>query len=62
MSRLRGTVEVRAVDAGVVEGVGIRKVAVLDVGADLCTPLQETYDYPPLRVQQQWIDELEVDE
>ena len=21
-----------------------------DVGADLCTPLAETYDYPPLRV------------
>jgi cob(I)alamin adenosyltransferase len=32
-----------------------------DVGADLCTPLQETYDYPPLRVQQLWIDELEAD-
>jgi cob(I)alamin adenosyltransferase len=32
-----------------------------DVGADLCTPLQETYEYPPLRVQQQWIDELEAD-
>lgn len=32
-----------------------------DVGADLCTPLQESYEYPPLRVQQEWIDELEVD-
>ncbi len=32
-----------------------------DVGADLSTPLQETYAYPPLRVQQQWIDELEAD-
>ena len=32
-----------------------------DVGADLCTPLQETYEYPPLRVKQQWIDELEAD-
>ncbi len=32
-----------------------------DVGADLCTPLQLTYEYPPLRVQQQWIDELEHD-
>ena len=32
-----------------------------DVGADLCTPLQETYEYPPLRVQQEWIDELEAD-
>ncbi len=32
-----------------------------DVGADLCTPLQETYEYPPLRVQQPWIDDLEHD-
>ena len=32
-----------------------------DVGADLCTPLQETYDYPPLRVEQPWIDDLETD-
>ena len=32
-----------------------------DVGADLCTPLQQTYEYPPLRVQQVWIDELEAD-
>ena len=32
-----------------------------DVGADLCTPLQETYEFPPLRVQQEWIDELEAD-
>ncbi|HOA58454.1 MAG TPA: ATP:cob(I)alamin adenosyltransferase, partial [Dermatophilaceae bacterium] len=29
-----------------------------DVGADLCLPLRETYDYPPLRVQQPWIDDL----
>ncbi len=32
-----------------------------DVGADLCTPLQQTYDYPPLRVEQAWVDELEAD-
>ena len=32
-----------------------------DVGADLCTPLQQTYEYPPLRVQQPWVDELEAD-
>ncbi len=32
-----------------------------DVGADLCTPLQESYDYPPLRVDAAWIDELEAD-
>jgi cob(I)alamin adenosyltransferase len=32
-----------------------------DVGADLCTPLQETYEYPPLRVAAPWIDDLERD-
>ncbi|GAB95670.1 putative cobalamin adenosyltransferase [Kineosphaera limosa NBRC 100340] len=32
-----------------------------DVGADLCNPLAPSYDFPPLRVQQEWIDELETD-
>ncbi len=32
-----------------------------DVGADLCTPLLENPEYPPLRVQSEWIDELEAD-
>jgi cob(I)alamin adenosyltransferase len=32
-----------------------------DVGADLSTPLQETYQFPPLRVDQPWIDDLEAD-
>ncbi len=32
-----------------------------DVGADLCTPLQSTYEYPPLRVRPEWIEELEAD-
>lgn len=32
-----------------------------DVGADLCTPLAASYDYPPLRVQDAWVDELEAD-
>jgi cob(I)alamin adenosyltransferase len=31
-----------------------------DVGADLCTPLAASYQYPPLRVQAPWIDELEA--
>src|SRR6476660_1941042 len=26
-----------------------------DVGADLCTPLQATYEYPPLRVEAAWV-------
>lgn len=30
-----------------------------DVGADLCTPLVEKPEHPPLRVQQEWIDALE---
>jgi len=32
-----------------------------DVGADLCTPLASSYEYPPLRVQEIWVDELEAD-
>ncbi|WP_068397182.1 cob(I)yrinic acid a,c-diamide adenosyltransferase [Kribbia dieselivorans] len=32
-----------------------------DVGADLSTPLKKSYEYPPLRVEQAWIDELEQD-
>ncbi|MBK8757859.1 MAG: cob(I)yrinic acid a,c-diamide adenosyltransferase [Actinomycetales bacterium] len=32
-----------------------------DVGADLCMPLAQHYDYPPLRVAQPWIDDLETD-
>jgi len=32
-----------------------------DLGADLSTPLLENPKYPPLRVKQEWIDELEAD-
>ena len=32
-----------------------------DVGADLSTPLLENPEYPPLRVQREWVDELEAD-
>lgn len=32
-----------------------------DVGADLCNPLRPSYEYPPLRVQAMWIEELEAD-
>nr|WP_246401004.1 cob(I)yrinic acid a,c-diamide adenosyltransferase [Jiangella mangrovi] len=32
-----------------------------DVGADLCVPLKPEYEYPPLRVQAGWIEELEAD-
>jgi cob(I)alamin adenosyltransferase len=32
-----------------------------DVGADLCTPLQESYEHPPLRVRAEWVEELEAE-
>jgi cob(I)alamin adenosyltransferase len=32
-----------------------------DVGADLSTPLQRSYDHPPLRVKEEWVTELEAD-
>ena len=32
-----------------------------DIGADLCTPLRASYEYPPLRVAEPWIDDLEGD-
>ncbi|WP_114202255.1 cob(I)yrinic acid a,c-diamide adenosyltransferase [Janibacter anophelis] len=32
-----------------------------DLGADLSTPLLTDPEYPPLRVKQEWIDELEAD-
>ncbi|KRE61285.1 cob(I)yrinic acid a,c-diamide adenosyltransferase [Nostocoides sp. Soil756] len=32
-----------------------------DVGADLATPLQESYAHPPLRVKEEWVTELEAD-
>lgn len=32
-----------------------------DVGADLCLPLRSSYEWEPLRVKAEWIDELEAD-
>lgn len=32
-----------------------------DVGADLCMPLRASYDWEPLRVKAEWIEELESD-
>jgi cob(I)alamin adenosyltransferase len=32
-----------------------------DVGADLCNPLQMQYEYPPLRVAEPWVADLEAD-
>ncbi|MFK5633226.1 MULTISPECIES: cob(I)yrinic acid a,c-diamide adenosyltransferase [unclassified Ornithinimicrobium] len=32
-----------------------------DVGADLCMPLRKSYEWKPLRVRPEWVDELEAD-
>lgn len=32
-----------------------------DVGADLCMPLRASYEWEPLRVRPEWVDELEED-
>lgn len=32
-----------------------------DVGADLSTPLQREYEYPPLRVKEEWVADLEAE-
>lgn len=32
-----------------------------DIGADLSTPVRPSYEYPPLRVQGEWVAELEAD-
>lgn len=45
----------------VIEVLGRVQNDLFDVGADLCTPLQDSYDHPPLRVAAPWIAELEAD-
>src|ERR1700760_4819260 len=71
-SRLRAYADVDETNAhlGVVlatPGVGDEVAAVLtrvqndlfDVGADLCTPVVPDPEYPPLRIEQDYIDRLE---
>jgi cob(I)alamin adenosyltransferase len=51
--------------AGIPDGMAavVRRVQndLFDVGADLCTPLRESYPHEPLRVKAQWVTELEHD-
>lgn len=62
---VNATLGIAATTAGIPDAMAavIRRIQndLFDVGADLCNPLRATYDYPPLRVQQRWIDELESD-
>ena len=41
--------------------IGVIQNELFDLGADLSTPLQADPEYPPLRVKQEWVDELEAD-
>ena len=45
----------------VVEMLALVRNELFDVGADLSTPLREQYDYEPLRVKAEWVEELERD-
>ena len=47
-------------DAGVVTLLGRIQNDLFDVGADLCTPVVENPEYPPLRVEQAYVDVLEA--
>ena len=43
------------------EALGIIQNELFDVGADPSLPLRASYEYEPLRVTQEWIDDLEAD-
>lgn len=47
-------------DAGVVALLGRVQNDLFDVGADLCTPVVENPEHPPLRVEQAYVDVLEA--
>jgi cob(I)alamin adenosyltransferase len=47
-------------DEGVVTLLGRIQNDLFDVGADLCTPVVENPEYPPLRVEQAYVDVLEA--
>lgn len=62
---VNATLGIAATTVGIPEAMAvvIRRIQndLFDVGADLCNPLRATYEYPPLRVQQRWVEELESD-
>jgi cob(I)alamin adenosyltransferase len=47
-------------DAGVVTLLTRIQNDLFDVGADLCTPVVENPEFPPLRVEQAYVDRLEA--
>jgi cob(I)alamin adenosyltransferase len=47
-------------DADIVAVLGRIQNELFDVGADLCTPVTPSPEYPPLRVTQDYVDRLEA--
>ncbi|KUF16072.1 cob(I)yrinic acid a,c-diamide adenosyltransferase [Streptomyces silvensis] len=50
-----------ALEADVVKVLTRVQNDLFDVGADLCTPVVANPEYPPLRVEQSYVDKLEAD-
>ncbi|MEV6980819.1 cob(I)yrinic acid a,c-diamide adenosyltransferase [Sphaerisporangium sp. NPDC051017] len=46
--------------AEIVEVLAVVQNELFDVGADLCTPVTENPEFPPLRVEQSYVDRLEA--
>jgi len=62
---VNATLGIAATTGGIPDDVAqvVRRVQndLFDVGADLCTPLRDSYPHEPLRVQARWVTDLEHD-
>jgi cob(I)alamin adenosyltransferase len=59
-SSLGVAIALGGLDEGVVSLLGRVQNDLFDVGADLCTPVVEDPEFPPLRVEQAYVDVLEA--
>jgi cob(I)alamin adenosyltransferase len=59
-SSLGVAIALGGLDESVVALLGRIQNDLFDVGADLCTPVVENPDFPPLRVEQAYVDVLEA--
>jgi cob(I)alamin adenosyltransferase len=59
-SSLGVAIALGGLDAGVVSVLGRVQNELFDVGADLCTPVVENPEHPPLRVEQAYVALLEA--
>ncbi|MDP3969701.1 MAG: cob(I)yrinic acid a,c-diamide adenosyltransferase [Nocardioides sp.] len=58
-AHLGHAVAVGDLDADVVQVLTVVQNDLFDVGADFCTPVVEDPEYPPLRIEQAYVDRLE---